>query len=437
MTNNNQKIFKGYWWRPSEPDKKAAGVLTFTSGKSIVLELIGDFDKDAGIDLDEIFSDHCESVIHGLDSDAKEITLLNCRRSINVNFSVDFPIITYYAALVVYDKHVSSLDEKCRYRVVAEFPELSLWCPPEAITQTIHRDNGKIVAHTFTLPCISGGKTINESELGNGVTLSLKSVTSFRYKDSGCGVELGEYTILEITSKFEMSIDEILKLIRRFEKFLSLVSKHKTVHERIYLQDDFNFQDIGNGDKIYFPIDLFMIDIPDENPVKNKAQFLFRYTDVAGNFPAIMRRWMTDDELLPIESILVDSIPFSRVFKTTDSLSVVQGIEGVWWRFREECYKKKNGISKNSTTPLATVIKELQQEFSFIPSVASSVIDCEAVRDSRHYYSHLMAKDKKPKALEGLALFDLSESLKTILICCVLRLLGLNDEQISKTIGES
>lgn len=35
--------YKGYWWRPSAPDKKVAGVLTYKAGDKILLELIGAF----------------------------------------------------------------------------------------------------------------------------------------------------------------------------------------------------------------------------------------------------------------------------------------------------------------------------------------------------------------------------------------------------------
>ena len=36
--------YKGYWWKPDDPDNKVAGVLTYKPGESITLELIGTFD---------------------------------------------------------------------------------------------------------------------------------------------------------------------------------------------------------------------------------------------------------------------------------------------------------------------------------------------------------------------------------------------------------
>ena len=37
--------YKGYWWKPDDPENKVAGVLTYKPGENIVLELIGTFDQ--------------------------------------------------------------------------------------------------------------------------------------------------------------------------------------------------------------------------------------------------------------------------------------------------------------------------------------------------------------------------------------------------------
>ena len=53
MKLSEQHIFKGYWWLPNNPEKKVAGVLTYTPAEHILLELIGAFDSDEeSLDLD-------------------------------------------------------------------------------------------------------------------------------------------------------------------------------------------------------------------------------------------------------------------------------------------------------------------------------------------------------------------------------------------------
>lgn len=42
----NEKLeCKGYWWLPSKPENKIAGILTYTPNEKIKLELIGSFDS--------------------------------------------------------------------------------------------------------------------------------------------------------------------------------------------------------------------------------------------------------------------------------------------------------------------------------------------------------------------------------------------------------
>ena len=57
--------FKGYWWRPDDPDNMVAEVLTYKPGESIILELIGTFDKgnDAVI---AFLNKSEEGIIHGV-----------------------------------------------------------------------------------------------------------------------------------------------------------------------------------------------------------------------------------------------------------------------------------------------------------------------------------------------------------------------------------
>ena len=71
--NLDQKLeYKGYWFLPSAPDNKVAGILTYYPNEKIVLELIGCFSNS----LSELFEHKEESVIYGSTSDAKLITLL-------------------------------------------------------------------------------------------------------------------------------------------------------------------------------------------------------------------------------------------------------------------------------------------------------------------------------------------------------------------------
>ena len=62
-------------------------------------------------------------------------------------------------------------------------------------------------------------------------------------------------------------------------------------------------------------------------------------------------------------------------------------------------------------------------------------IDIESVVDSRNYYSHFMDRTKKPKTLDGLPLYMLTEKLRTILLCLILELLGLSHSEINRVVA--
>ena len=66
--------YKGYWYLPSFPQNKVAGILTYYPNEKIVLELIRSFDDSLPV----LFENKEEFLIYGTTSDAKEITLLQC-----------------------------------------------------------------------------------------------------------------------------------------------------------------------------------------------------------------------------------------------------------------------------------------------------------------------------------------------------------------------
>lgn len=66
-----QVVVKGYWWLPSSPNDKVAGVLTYTPNESIELELIGQLKPNISA-LEEYMSRQSEDVIFGCSSDSKK-----------------------------------------------------------------------------------------------------------------------------------------------------------------------------------------------------------------------------------------------------------------------------------------------------------------------------------------------------------------------------
>ena len=116
--------YKGYWWLPSEPENKVAGVLSYKPGERITLELIGSFDNGDDAVLSFIRKKE-EAVIHGQLENAKKVTLLTCYPSGSVNLSNSFPIIRYSCIYCFIGWLYKGLNDEGRYKMDVHFPELS------------------------------------------------------------------------------------------------------------------------------------------------------------------------------------------------------------------------------------------------------------------------------------------------------------------------
>lgn len=106
---------KGYWWLPNNPNETVAGVLTYIPDEKILLELIGAFDSKKDF-IDTLLNENSEDIIHGLTSDSKELTLVNCHSFGSLNFSCPFPIMKYSCQFLIIGKHLNEFKQKCFYK---------------------------------------------------------------------------------------------------------------------------------------------------------------------------------------------------------------------------------------------------------------------------------------------------------------------------------
>lgn len=211
----DQKLeYKGYWWLPSDPDKKVAGVLTYYPNEKIVLELLGCFGEYS---LAILTGKDEEDIIYGKTAESKEITLINNIRSLSLNFSADFPIVRYTCNYMVIGQHVEGLDEKRSYWATARIPELSYWCQPEAITTTMFFDknhNSTMTNLAFSTKFRSMKDIINSVGVNENTTVKIKKAV--RYNGDHFAPEVEQYSYLEIRKKRKVSIKEIVSDILMF-----------------------------------------------------------------------------------------------------------------------------------------------------------------------------------------------------------------------------
>ena len=430
--------YKGYWFLPSYPENKVAGVLTYYPNEKIELELLGCFGEYSWNIFNE--SDH-EDIIYGKTADNKEITLIDNYRSLKINFSADFPIVRYTCNYMVIGKHVKGLDEKRSYWAKARIPELSFWCQPGAIATTMSFDknnNSKMINMSFSAEYRSRKGDIISVKVNDKTAVKIKKAV--RYNGDRFAPEVEQFSYLEIRKKEKSSIREIVSDIFMFEQFLSLATLSIVKSSKITLFDKNTYQQIG-GTRLYKEIH-FIHAFRERNNLQSAESKMFRnlfdYSDIKDFYPAIVRKWYNEPiELAPIRDHLINSLEKKHSYGSVDFLIVIQALEGFCRRFRSRKYRKEHGLPERDYSDLYAMMGSLLDEFGDIELILKCNIDKDSVVDSRNYYSHFMSKQKDSKTLDGYDLYELTMRLRILLICCVLSLYGFDNERINEILNKS
>ena len=82
-------------------------------------------------------------------------------------------------------------------------------------------------------------------------------------------------------------------------------------------------------------------------------------------------------------------------------------------------------------------MSNLKEEFKEISILEISDYDIDCIRDSRHYYSHLLPPGKKPNVVDGHELYELNHKLTKLLLCCILNFIGFNNNEINTIFSKS
>ena len=430
--------YKGYWWLPSDPDNKVAGVLTYYPNEKILLELLGCFGEYS---LAILTGNDQEDIIYGKTAENKEITLINNIRALKLNFSADFPIVRYTCNYMVIGKHVKGLDEKRNYWATARIPELTYWCQPGAITTTMFFDknnNSKMINISFSTEFRSRKDDIISVKVNEDTVVKIKK--DVRYNGDHFAPEVEQYSCLEIRKKGKSSIKEIVSYIFMFEQFLSLATLSIVKSSKITLYDKSTYQQEGRT-RFYREIH-FIHAFRERNNLQSAEAKMFRhlfdYPDIKDVYPVVIKKWFNEPiELAPIRDHLISSLEKKHLYGSADFLIVIQALEGFCRRFRSKKYRKEHGLLERDYSDLFAMIGSLLDEFDEIELVQKCDIDINAVVDSRNYFSHFMPKQKGSKALDGYELYKLTMRLRILLICCVLSLYGFDNKRINEILKKS
>lgn len=418
--------FKGYWWLPSAPDNKVAGVLSYKPVERITLELIGSFGNESNAVISFINKTD-EAVIHGQLENAKKVTLLQCYPSGNVNLSSFFPIIRYSCIYCFIGRLYSGMDEEGDFKIDVHFPELSYWCHPGMLRESFLEDkehDGMIISFSFDANL--GGKLIDEVELEDGIKIALKAGASLNGDHARLNNDIGQSSWLEISSKKKISFNKLLSCVYKFEEFLSLATMRVAEVSEMTFYDKEYYQEIEEGRKIHHAISFISSHWRGKDTEKvDTIRFLFGYDDIKDRFGELMRAWYADkNDMYPVRNNLVDSLEKKRVFSNMDFLILARALDGYCIRS-----KYKGSITNR--------MKAVLEKFSAVTKIQRDNINIDELVDSRDYYAHFMPRARKRNVLDGFELHALTKKVRRIVICCVLSDLGYDNAEIDNIFKNS
>lgn len=128
---------------------------------------------------------------------------------------------------------------------------------------------------------------------------------------------------------------------------------------------------------------------------------------------------------MPILHHLIDSIQQRSIFKSIDFLVVVQALEGCQRRFFDNEPQKDKNLEQR--------LKNLKNSFEK-EVLAARGINIKCTVDSRGYYSHFYERAADMQFAESVDLYNLTNQLRYLLICCLLHELGLDNGKINEVI---
>ena len=432
-----QIVIKGYWWLPSSPDTVVAGILTYTPNESIVLELIGQLKPEISA-MEEFINRKEECAILGFSSDAKEISLINCYPSGgNLNFSCRFPIQRYKCQHLIIGTHVTTLDSPLFFKAQIEIPYLSLWATPNSIESTMSLYEKHVEKYCISFK--TEGFHIDSVDIGE-YKLSIDGFVN--YNGEYFEPKIKQKTLVSLTGKSDYSLKDVLGKIFLFEQFLSFATLRPLESSKIVLYDKSKFQQLDNDKKHFFPIEYIRVyhgkGVKQEQNIMKRKEFLFTYETIKNEFQLILKKWYHEqNDIAPIRHHLIECVHRKSSFSSGDFLVVVQALEGFWWRFRDDEYKRQNNIKKREQTHLDTILESLITEFKGIERLKLNEINVKEIVDSRHYFSHFVHKADKPFTKDGLELYHLTCKIHKLLICCLLNFVGFSNDQIANIVKES
>ena len=446
ITENNE--LAGFWWIPSNPDSKLAGIFSRSKENGMSLNLIGSFYDEGNI----ITTSKKYPVIFGITNN-KKITLINCSVT-NSSFSTSgFSSLKCRVDKVFIGAYLHFPEEDLFYKVEVQYTYLTNWIGEiQFTTSNISTETHEEYQIVCRLP---------KAYAFSSKQACLKLKYDLDGENNFLKIDLCKKITLEIEVEVDLPFEEfITQFVYPIQNFLTFVTGKPNALERIDVYSRQKNTISHNNQNISLPIQAIGNQIYHGEDRKENLQLsdvLFGFQDVKDKFGEVIDNWIKTYECFETTCNIYFGIQYQdRLYLEQKFLSIAQAVESFHRHSpafktmvvpKEEHKKKIDIIIKNTPQEYQEWLKQ-KLSFSNEPSLHSRLSEMiesvkesieplvgdldlfiKKVKDTRNYLTHY-DKSSKKKAVQGVDLFWLIQSLSFLLQALLLAELGFSKEEI-------
>lgn len=303
--------YTGVWWLPESPKNQLVGTLTFKTGQSAQLKIIGSFDSSPlEIKLKSI------PVVEGyLFIQEKQITLHNLLRTNIHHFSSGKRIDTYSAENVYIGAHFSTLDSARFNRVYISFSFLDEWVNIFGITYNNKGLDSAVI--NFELPSKIVFSNIQKYCISINFDCNLPIMIYFPKE-----VNIKQSSVISIESEIHFTIETVMPIINCLQKFIAI-----GVIEPVNILDIYGETSI-NSQRYMVKYYSKLINKDDDSKYINPDDLFFNFREISDRCQSIYNKWSDKfNQLNEIIDLYYDAKYGSNLSLSFRFLSLMQAIE--------------------------------------------------------------------------------------------------------------
>ena len=445
----------GYWWLPSEPNKKISGSLKFHPLDGITLDLIGSFGEFK--DFPKVREEH---IILGVTSGGKAATLYKCFQS-KSSLSLDTGLSTSsYAAQVLFLGHRFEKPEDIVFSSFSiGYYYLEEWTGITGFSMKHEADeSGKhsreIVTYSFPEEI-----AVDVGDVGVSIT--------YRFTSGGARLKevlMKHVTYFKVKTKAPASFDVFNERINfLLQNFLTLGLGRPTRPVFITATNENVKFEFPEGTTRYEDIEIYYAvnEMPDVAKTLHPLEMTFSLSDIRDTFGICLSNWFSKEHVLrPVYDLYFATLNSSSIYLTHGFLNLTQGLESYHRRAIGGHYVADAVFGNLLTTLTGSIPAAIPEnyrsalkqgfrhlnEFSLRRRLGELITKCspiilKLIKEPDIYVNQIVAtrnylthydKDPERQVLHGEDLYWATRKLRALLEICLLLEIGLSIETITK-----